>query len=69
MQTLAVYMDNELSAAIFFLSRVEGKELDFVLNRQLSEASTIHSFTGSLQTWGVKVRYISNFFSSFGQVA
>lgn len=37
MQTLAVYMDNELSAASFLLFRVGGKEgeLDVVLKGQL----------------------------------
>ena len=37
MQTLAICMDNELSAATFLLFRVGGKEgeLDFVLNGQL----------------------------------
>lgn len=69
MQTLAANMDNELSAASFFLLGVGGKEgeLDFALNGRLWEASTIWSFASSLQTSGVKVRYISNFFLPLGR--
>lgn len=58
MQTLAVYKDNELSAAGFLLFRVGGKdgELDFMLD------SLTQSFESSLQTLGVKVCYMANFF-------
>lgn len=69
-QTLSVGMANELSAAGFFLFKMGGKgDLNFMLNGQLWEAGTVQSFASSLQTSGVKVRYISNFFYSFGQVA
>lgn len=69
MQTLAVKMDNELSAARFLLFWVEGKEgeLDFMPNGWLWAVGAIQSFASSLQTLGVKVRYISNFFLPLGR--
>lgn len=68
MQTLSRWITSYLLFISFFFW-VGGKEgeLDFMPNGWLWAAGAIQSFASSLQTLGVKVRYISNFFLPLGR--